>query len=909
MGCTGILSWVVPRLLAVLIILSLAHCSSYDRVAVVTELRTEYLATPLGIDHPSPRFTWRMIDERTGAHQKAYEINVASTPELLASGHPDLWRSGKISSNASLTEYDGAPLEPFTRYYWSVRLWDQHNVPTSEDAITWFETGWMGTAPLVGQWITDTRNVDRRPAGYFRRDFTEEKPVVAARMYISAAGYYELHINGVRVGDHQIDPVKTRYDRRVTYVAHDVTDYINTGENTLGVVLGNGWYNHQSTAVWFFHEVPWRARPSFWAELHLHYDDGTTRRISSDNHWRTGEGEIVFNSIYTAEHVDARKAQAGWNESGFDYSHWGGVTVVSAPAPKMTHQSMHPVRITREYKARDMRQIDASTYLFDLGQNISGVSRLVLSGEPGTTIRLVHAERLDNNGRVDQSNIDLHYRPTDDSDPFQTDIFILSGQGEEVFMPRFNYKGFQYVELQADRPVQVHRESLSGQFMHSDVPKVGTLSASNPIIEQIWRAGNYSYLANLFGYPTDCPQREKLGWTGDGHIAMETGLYNFDGITVYEKWMADHRDEQKPNGVLPAIIPSSGWGYHWANGVDWTSSIALVPWYIYVYYGDTRLLEKNYEAIKKYVDYINHSYSHGLTDWGLGDWVPVQSRANVELTTTVYYYVVVSILAQAAGLLSKTDEYEYYSSLAEKIYSAFNEAFFDEQTGLYGSGYQTELSMPLYWGLVPDKERPRVAALLAERVVQNGHAIDTGLLGSKSILNALSENGYYEQAYQMATREEYPSWGWWMVNGATTFLENWSMEADSDISLNHIMFGEVSAWFFKTLGGIRPDPEYPGFERVLLTPRFPEHLDHFEASYNSVRGLIRSSWERNGDRVYFEVTIPPNSKAFFDPGAGWLIRSVKDESERATNRVNFEDGEADRMLPAGTWYVELEKER
>lgn len=885
------------------------QCSAYEQATWIAGMRTEYLTTPLGVDHHAPRFTWRMDDSRIGAAQTGFEIMVATTPELLDAKNPDMWHSGKIASNRSLTVYEGLPLKPFTRYYWSVRIWDHTGRATSEAKTSWFETGWMGTAPLVGHWITDTRDIHHRPAGYFRRDFDEEKQVVSARVYIAAAGYYELFLNGERTGDHYLDPVKTRYDRRVTYVAHDVTHQIKQGDNTIGVVLGNGWYNHQSTAVWFFHEVPWRARPSFWAELHLHYEDGSTRRVGTDQNWRTANGEIIFNSIYTAEHIDGRERQHGWNEHGFDDSQWGHVTVVSTPAPKMTHQSMHPVRITGVYEPRSMRQVDQSTYVFDLGQNISGVSRLKVTGERGTRMRLIHGERLNNQGRVDQSNIDMHYRPVDDSDPFQTDIFILSGQEDEVFMPRFNYKGFQFVEVQADRPVALNRESLTGQFMHSDVPPAGSLRSSNPIIEQIWQAGNYSYLANLFGYPTDCPQREKLGWTGDGHIAMETGLYNFDGITIYEKWMADHRDEQQPNGVLPAIIPSSGWGYHWANGVDWTSSVALVPWYIYLYYGDTRPLEMNYEAIKRYVNHIQFHYPNGLTDWGLGDWVPVNSRANTELTTTVYYYVVVSILAEASRLLDRPEDHTNHVRLAGQIYEAFNEAFFDEQTGLYGSGYQTELSMPLYWGLVPEQHRSRVAALLAERVRDNDHAIDTGLLGSKAILNALSENGFYEEAYRMASREAYPSWGWWMVNGATTFLENWSMDADSDISMNHIMFGEISAWFFKTLGGIRPDLAHPGFERVLLSPRFPEGLAHFEARFQSVRGEILSSWKRDGDRVELEVKVPANSEALLDPGAGWFVRSMEVAGGENTALQATQGRRAEGVLPAGHWLIVLEKHR
>ena len=836
-------------------------CRTTTDQCIAVNLKAEYLVNPLGIDTPNPRFTWQMQDRREGAFQKAYRIIVDTDSMEVVSGRGGIWDTGREGSQDMRVVYDGPPLEPFTGYYWSVKVWDKNGKRADASAVARFETGMMGTDNWKGEWISDTRNPDRKPAAYFRRSFNPVKKIKDARVYIAAGGYFELYINGEKAGDHWLDPVKTRYDRRIKYVTHDITSMISSGENTMGVILGNGWYNHQSTAVWYFHEAPWRARPSFCADLRLTYEDGSVETIHTGRDWKTSPGPVIFNSIYTGEHYDARLEQEGWNEPGFDDSEWFNVIPVSAPSQNIVAQTLHPVRQTLELPAVSMERIDSRTWVFDLGRNISGVSRIVASGEKGTTIRLKHGERLDTQGRVDQSNIDQHYRPVDDSDPFQTDIFILSGIGEESFMPRFNYKGFQYVEVTSDMPLELTKESLTGYFMHSDVPPAGRIFTSNETVNRIWQAGNSSYLANLFGYPTDCPQREKLGWTGDGHIAIETGLYNFDGITVYEKWIADHRDEQQPNGVLPAIIPTSGWGYTWANGVDWTSSLAIVPWNIYLFYGDSRLLYETYDNIKSYVGYIANRYPDGLTDWGLGDWVPVRSRANVELTSTVYYYVVTSILADAAELFDRHDDHLKYSALAEKIKTAFNDKFLDRNAGIYGSGYQTELSMPLHWGLVPDDMAGKVADNLAMKVAENDYLIDVGLLGSKALLNALSDNGYADIAWRLASNETYPSWGWWIVNGATTFLENWSIDADRDISMNHIMFGEISAWFYKAPGGINPDKRAPGFKNVILKPHFVKGLDHFEAEFNGPYGKIISSWERGGEKIIYNVTIPPNSRA------------------------------------------------
>jgi alpha-L-rhamnosidase len=460
------------------------------------------------------------------------------------------------------------------------------------------------------------------------------------------------------------------------------------------------------------------------------------------------------------------------------------------------------------------------------------------------------------------SNINVHYRPTDDSDPFQTDIYTLSGRGEESFMPQFNYKGFQYVEVTSSQPIELTQKSLTAYFMHSDVPPVGNIETSNPIINKLWAATNASYLSNLFGYPTDCPQREKNGWTGDAQTAVETGLYNFDAITVYEKWLADLRDEQQPNGVLPSIVPSSGWGYEWGNGPDWTSAIATIPWNVYLFYGDDKLLKDCYENIRRYVDHIDENYPTGLTTWGLGDWIPIKSRTPVEFTSTCYYYTDVTILAKAAKLFNHETDYVKYTALAQKIKSAFNAKYLDKSTGGYAQNYQTELSAALYWNMVPTEFIKKTAAILADSVRASNIKLDVGLLGTKTILNALSQNGYNDLAYRLATDTTFPSWGYWIVNGATTLLENWEIDSKSDVSHNHIMFGEIGAWFYKGLGGILPDTAAPGFRHIHLRPHIPTGLTSFIATHDSPYGPIRSSWLIGDDGViHYDAELPPGTTA------------------------------------------------
>jgi alpha-L-rhamnosidase len=839
-------------------ILIIASCQENDSDFSIINLKCEHLLNPIGLDDKAPRLTWQQISDEKGSSQIAYQIEVSKYSHL--SDEKLMWNSGKIESDRNLVVYEGDQLKPFTKYYWQVSVWDQHNTKKISEVAS-FETGIMNMSNWKGSWITDTRDINLKPAPYFRKEISISKTFKSARAYIAAAGLYELSINGGKIGDHSLDPTYTRFDRRTLYVTHDVSEQLKNGENAIGVLLGNGWYNHQSTAVWYFHEAVWRARPKFCLDLRVEYEDGTTETFTSDNSWKTDLSPVIFNSIYTAEHYDARVEQKDWDQVGFDDSQWKNVQLTPAPSNNIVAQALHPIRNVEEIQAHNIDRKSNTNYIYDLGRNISGVSKLKVSGEKGTEIRLIHGELIDDKGHVDLANIEVHHRPADDSDPFQTDIFILSGEGEETYMPKFNYKGFQYVEIVSSKPIELDTKSLTAYFMHSDVPPVGKIESSNPTLNKIWAAGNSSYLANLFGYPTDCPQREKNGWTGDAHIAVETGLYSFDAITIYEKWMADHRDEQQPNGVLPAIIPTDGWGYHWANGPDWTSTIALIPWNVYLFYGDTKILKNNYDNMKRYVDHIDELYPSGLTDWGLGDWVPVKSRAPKELTSTAYYYADAVVVSQVAKILGNEQDATLYQKLSEKIKRSFNNKFLDKNTAIYGSGLQTELSVPLFWGLAPEDLKNQVAANLAARVKDDAYHIDVGLLGSKAILNALSENGYADVAYKVASQESYPSWGWWIVNGATTFYENWDIEAKRDLSLNHIMFGEINAWMYKALGGIKPDPASPGFKNVLLKPNFVEDLGHFHAEHDGPYGKIVSSWKKDGGKVIYQVKIPANSSA------------------------------------------------
>jgi alpha-L-rhamnosidase len=876
----------------------------------VANLRCEYLTNPLGIDVPNPRLSWQLQDDRYGAVQKEYRIVVGTDSAEVSKGAGKIWDKNSLSDNMLVT-YSGQTLNPCTKYFWRVEIKDKDNTLRTS-GVSSFETGLMNQN-WKGYWISDGEHlggnsIHVKPAPYFRKEFQTAKKIKSARAYIAVGGLYELYINGKRIGNHRLDPMFTNYDRRNLYVTYDVTNEIQNGKNAIGVLLGNGWYNLQSIAVWFFHRAPWRDRPVFCMDLRITYEDGSVEIVKSDDDWRTNLSPVIFNSIYTGEHYDARLEQPGWNITGFDDSKWKTAIYRPAPSKNIVSQQLHPIRNVEQIAAKSFKKTGDRRYIFDLGRNISGVSQLRVKGEAGTEIRLKHSEILRPNDSIDIRNIEEHYRPVDDSDPFSTDIFILSGKGEEEFMPRFNYKGFQYVEVTSDKPIELTANSLTGWFMHSDLPPTGHVETSNPTINKIWFAANNSYLANMFGYPTDCPHREKNGWTGDANYAVDLGLFNFDGITVYEKWLADHRDEQQPNGLLPNIIPTSGWGLNWAIGPDWTGSVAIIPWAVYEFYGDSKLLADMYDNIKLYLDYSMEKSSDGLCYWGLGDWVPVKSRTPQQFTSTVYYYRVASIMAKAAKLFGKTDDYTKYSALAEKIKSAFNNKYLNRETATYDKGFQTEMSTVLHWGLVPDDLREKVAANLAKRVVESDNShLDVGLLGSKAVFHALSDNGYADLAYTMAAQETYPSLGHWIVKDkATTLYEAWPAIGDArEASLNHIMFGEVNAWFYKALGGIKIDPERPGFQHFTLQPYFVKDLNFVNVSYDSPRGKIVSHWERkNKKTLNYHVIVPPNCDAKLSLPKGYTLKKVQLNSGE---KIDLQQIDGAYSLIAGNYRLELIK--
>ncbi len=842
------------------------NCSKSNNKVQVSDLRCEYSNNPIGIDESQPRFTWQLQSEGDSVLQNAYQISIASSLILLEQGKPDIWQSNKTMSDAQSSYLESSDkLQSFQKYYWNVKIWTNLSTKPTVSETASFETAMMSKNDWTAQWITDSNNKDFEPAPLFRKVFktTESKKIDYARMYISALGYYETFINGERVGENYLDPSYTAFDKRVYYVVHDVTKLISAGENAISTVVGNGWFNEQSVAVWNFDKASWRDRPKMICELHIHYSDGTTEKLITDSSWKTNTGAYTYNNIYSGDMFDARLEENGWKDAGFDDSKWNQVNVTDIEAPIFRAQKQDPIQITKELTAVKFNKINDSIYVYDFGENFAGFSRIKVKGASGTKLLLKHGELLDSLGRLNQNNINVYYHPEQEKEIFQMDVFTLKGDGSfEEFQPSFNYHGFQYVEVVSDRPIELTKESLKGLFLHTNVKSVGSFSCSNETLNKLWKAINQSYLSNIHSIPTDCPQREKNGWTADAHISIEAGLLNYDGILLYEKWMNDFIDNQRESGMISGIIPSSGWGFGDWPGPVWDAALFIIPNELYNFYEDTQTLQRMFPTMEKYLNYLkDKENTEGLLDYGLGDWLMYNTQTPNEFTSSAYYYLDNKLMAHFADLLGKDSQ--VYAQKAEILKAAINKKFYNPETNIYANGSQTSQALAIYLGLAPVEDEQKVADILAKAIQSNDGFLDFGLLGTKTVPRILTKYGYGEIALKMITRPEAPSWGHWVdVLGYTTLPETWTLSPKfNDASLNHMFFGDISAWMYQYLAGINYDSETPGFKHIIIEPYFINGIDWVKAEYNSVRGPIRSEWKKADGKVTLDIEIPTGSTA------------------------------------------------
>jgi len=789
-------------------------------------LRCEYLTDPLGVDVRAPRFFWTLDHASRGQSQTAFQVLVSTSPDC-AKG--EMWDSGKaVSAETTQVVYRGKPLDSDTSYFWKVRWWDKDGQASPYSTVARIDTGLFDPGEWRGRWIGG--------ANQLRKEFAVDGEVLRARAYICGLGYYELRVNGRKVGANVLDPAWTTYDKRALYVTYDLAPYLKPGANAVGVMLGDGWFKKKALL----------------AQIHLEMAGGKKVVIATDSSWKMKDGPVTSDSIYNGETYDARLETRGWDAPGFKDAGWKAAQVVDGPKGVLSAQLMPPIRVTDTLVPNKMMNPAPGVYVFDMGQNASGWARLRVSGPRGTAVRLRFAELLYPNGMINQENL---------RSARAEDVYILKGEGEEVWEPRFTYHGFRFVEVTGFPGVPT-LETLRGRVVHSAVKPSGSFACSNPVLNAIQRIVTWGQKTNLHGIPTDCNQRdERMGWMGDAQGTAEEALMNFDMAAFYTNFLRDILDVQDEKGQITDTVPHV-WGSRPADPA-WGTAYPLIAWYMYQYYGDRRVLEDHYAALKKYVEFLRSRAVDGLVTYSYyGDWVAVEKTPG-SIVSSFYYYYDVKILIDVARALGNKEDAADYGKLAEEIKAAFHRAYFDSKTGGYANNTQTANALALFLELAPKEARGSAWQNLFESLAygHNSHLM-TGIIGTKYLMEVLTRFGHSDLAYDIAAQTTYPSWGYMIENGATTLWELWQKrEGPSMNSHNHPMFGSVGSWFYKALAGINPDPEGVGFRKVRLEPQLVRDLAYAAGSVDTLRGQVLCSWKRSAKCVTLEAVIPVGSEA------------------------------------------------
>ncbi len=835
---------------------------------IPSRLRTEFRHNPLGLDNSAPRFCWTVESDERGQHQRAYQIIIASTPEILAQGEGDVWDSGLVRSTASQhTPYEGPPLAPKTRYWWRVRVWDKNEQPSAFSEPAMWSMGPMSEDDWAAAWIgydeppsyhlENARSIP--PCPFLRTTFQVDNPVASAMVYATALGCYELRLNSRKIGDDVFAPGWTDFRKRVYYQAYDVTDEVFPGENTLGIVLGHGWY---SGYIGFNkYRGEYGLCPRARAQLELNYEDGSRQLIATGPDWRATHGPLLQSDLLVGEQYDARRELHGWDRPSYDDTAWDSVAVTLEVHAAVQSYRGAPTRAHEELKPTAITEPKPGVYIFDMGQNLAGHVRLSLRGEEGTKATLRFGEALQPDGTLYTENL---------RGARATDEYWLRGAKKEVWAPRFTYHGFRYVEL-AGLAEPPDEESVRGVVLQADAPQTGQFECDSPMVNRLWSNILWSQRANTLEVPTDCPQRdERLGWMGDALIFAPTACFNMDMAAFYTKWLQDVLDAQNPEtGAFSDVAPRACVLEDGAPG--WGDAGVFVPWTVYQHYGDRMVLEHMYPGMKRWIAYMRDGDGDGVRRNRLnnayGDWLSLEGGAPIELIATAFYHASTERVAEIAAILGRDSDAAEYRALAEAIKAAFVEAFVREDGQVEGNS-QTAHVLALHFGLLPPNARAKAAERLVNNLRDRDWHLATGFLGTAYLLPVLTNAGYTDVAYRLLLNETYPSWGYTIRNGATTVWERWdgwteenSFQDPNMNSFNHYALGAVGEWLYRYMAGIDYDPSFPSFKRFVIKPHPGGGLARARAAYESIQGLIESAWEHADGRFTLRVRIPANTRA------------------------------------------------
>ncbi len=922
----------IKRALVVALCL-LNHLVSAQATTGPTYLRCEYLTDPVGIGTVEPRLSWQLPVGSRDHRQTAYRLIVSSHEMLLADNKGDLWDTGRVQRRtSSQIVYEGIPLKAGQRCYWKVRIWDEEDEASVWSQPAHWSVGLLTAEDWRAEFISfrDASPVHRSrkelhlpPARHYRKEFRARDGIRRATLYATALGIHDLYLNGKRVSERYFAPGWSDYRKRAYYHSYDVTALVARGNNAVGAVVADGWYAGYVGYGVLVGYGPYRSgrcfygkTPAIMMQLEVEYEDSTHQTIVTDTSWSvTNDGPLREADIQGGETYDARKEMPGWSTAGFDDAHWeaaihagenpstvvpysdrGGTRLVELgfvkPAVLQAYPAP-PIAVTQELPARRITEVKPGVHIFDFGENFAGVVRLKTKGPAGTKVTLRYGEMIHPDGRLMTENL-RRARAIDQ--------YVLKGdlQGEQ-WTPRFTYHGFQFVEI-TGLPHKPSLETVTGLVLHNDTPMTSQFECSDPVINQLFKNVTRTQRANFVEVPTDCPQRdERLGWMGDAQVYVRSATINADVASFFTKWLDDVEEAQRSFGAYPdyAPYPMQHGGSGKSFGTAWMDAGIICPWNIWRVYGDTRILERHYDSMIRFMEFrraVSPEFAGVSMGNPWGDWLNVDDPTPIEYVDACYFAWTSQLMAEMAGAIGKESDAAFYRDLFQKIKTAFARNYVSKD-GTLSVQSQTAHVLALAFNLLTEEQKTKATETLANQIAQNGHRMTTGFLGTKELLPVLSSNGHHDLAVRLFQSREFPSWGYEVVNGATSIWERWDSYTKEDgfgrhnaamNSFSHYAFGAVCEWMFRTLAGI--DTADAGYNHILLRPMPPtpasnpdnKPIHWVKASYDSINGRIGSAWKLEKGVFSYDITVPSNTTAsVFLPTA--TVEGVT-ESGRPINR-------------------------
>ncbi len=833
----------------------------------VHQLKTENLTNPIGLDVLQPYFSWQLVSDQRNTMQSAYELRVGTEPATLVKGE-GIWKSGKINSDQSIhVPYKGAALSSNKKYYWQVRVWDNNGKASAWSAVAFWQMGLLQATDWKAQWIEPGYKEDSVfAAPLMRKEFSNPKKIKVATAYITAHGLYEAQINGKRVGDAYLTPGWTSYNKRLQYQAYDVTNLLKSGANAIGVTLGDGWYRGNFS---FDHRRNVYGKDiAMLFQLEIVYADGTTATIVSDGSWKSSIGAIRSNGIYQGELIDARQEKNGWTTAGYDDKNWAGVKTNNSSKDILVATYNESVKKHESFTAGKLITTPKGEKVIDFGQNLVGWVQLKVKGRAGDTIKVSHAEVLDKKGNFYTDNLRGAKAQA---------VYILKGNGEEMFEPHFTFFGFRYIKVEGITG-DLQPENFTAIALYSDMQQTGSFTSSDTLINQLQHNIEWGLRGNFLDVPTDCPQRdERMGWTGDAQAFFHTASFLRGAKNFYTKWMKDVALDQLPSGSVPYVIPNI-LGDNAAGSTGWADVCTIIPWEMYLVYGDKRILENQYSSMKAWVDYMQGQSSNNLWNKGFhfGDWLfytmaddndGKAAITNKYLIAQCFYAYSTQLLINAAKELGKNDDVTNYTNLLKKI----KEAFLKEYTtpnGATMSNTQTSYVLALQFDLFPEELRQQAADRLVANIKQYGNHLTTGFLGTPYLCHVLSRYGYSDVAYTLLLQKTYPSWLYPVTKGATTIWERWDgirtngdFQAVTMNSFNHYAYGAIGDWMYRVMVGLDTDKDAVGYRKIRIQPHVGGTFTHASATYETQYGKLSSGWKIQEGKLILHALVPANTTA------------------------------------------------